>query len=138
MLRSAIATAAATLVATAALLSGCGDSATGPEGAPVFVVQVVDESFRVRITDADRVAQARRILQGEEPQKIVMGRLMRGNGGFNTGYSWQLDPASIQFVEAAIELCDGKPSFVERELDYWIDTVKSYCPWASRITGEER
>lgn len=129
--------ATVTLAAAGTFLGACGDSTTGTDDAPIFVVQVHQESFRIKLTDPQRIAQARRILRGEESQKIVSGRLVRGDGGFNTGYRWHLDPATVEFVEAAIELCDGVPSFVEKELDYWIDVVKSFCPWGSRIVREE-
>lgn len=36
-------------------------------------------------------------------------------------------------VEAAIEVCDGTPSFVEDEVDYFVDTVGRYCPWSARL-----
>jgi len=36
-------------------------------------------------------------------------------------------------AEFTIELCDGMPGFVESELDYWLDTVKSYCPWSAKL-----
>jgi hypothetical protein len=35
----------------------------------------------------------------------------------------------------AIELCDGRPSFVEESLFYWLLTVGSYCPWSSQIVA---
>ena len=40
-------------------------------------------------------------------------------------------------VEGSIELCDGCPSFVESDLDYWIDVVSSYCPWSSEVMARE-
>ncbi|MBI4257534.1 MAG: hypothetical protein HY619_01135 [Thaumarchaeota archaeon] len=41
-------------------------------------------------------------------------------------------------VVVSIELCDGTPGFVEADLDYWIDSVKSYCPWAGQIIAAGR
>jgi hypothetical protein len=35
-------------------------------------------------------------------------------------------------VEVTIELCDGRPSDLDAELDYWAGTVKRYCPWGAR------
>ena len=36
-------------------------------------------------------------------------------------------------VEVAIELCDGTPALVEQDLPYWLNTVKSFCPWAGYV-----
>jgi hypothetical protein len=35
--------------------------------------------------------------------------------------------------EAAIELCDGLPSYVEENVDEFVDGVGRYCPWAARL-----
>ena len=35
--------------------------------------------------------------------------------------------------EVSIELCDGRPSFVENNLAYWILNVKLFCPWSTRV-----
>jgi hypothetical protein len=125
-------------LALGAFAAACDDSSTGPdEQAAVFIIEVVDETFRIRIEDPDLVAQARRILGGEEPQKIVTGQLAAGDGGFNDPWSWHLVPETVGFAEAAIELCDGKPSFVEDDLSYWLNTVGTYCPWSAQIIAEE-
>ena len=126
------------LLASGASAAGCDDSSTGPdeEGA-VFVIEVIDETFRVRIENPDLIAQARRILAGEEPQKIVTGSLAAGDGGFNDPWSWHVVPETVGFAEAAIELCDGKPSFVEDDLSYWLNTVGTYCPWSAQVIAEE-
>lgn len=38
-------------------------------------------------------------------------------------------------TSSAIELCDGLPSDVESNLDYWVDTVRYFCPWSGKIVG---
>jgi hypothetical protein len=43
--------------------------------------------------------------------RAVNGRIAAGD--VNTGWSWHLE--DVEFVEAAIELCDGRPSDVERQ-----------------------
>jgi hypothetical protein len=43
-----------------------------------------------------------------------------GNGGHNLQWSWHFADAAL--VDAAVELCDGRPSMVEASLDYWLDT----------------
>ncbi len=42
---------------------------------------------------------------------------------------WHLDPAETRLVDVAIEVCDGRPSYVERnQSDY-----PTYCPWGARV-----
>jgi hypothetical protein len=38
----------------------------------------------------------------------------------------------VKLVEVTIELCDGRPSDLDRDLEYWLGTVKRYCPWGAR------
>jgi hypothetical protein len=47
----------------------------------------------------------------------------------NTGWSWHL--VDITFAEAAIEVCDGLPSHVEREGPSFANG--QYCPWSARV-----
>lgn len=110
--------------------------------AGTFVVRVATEAFLVRISDPRVLAHARNILAGTQPQRIVTGELRQGGGGFNHDlgngriWSWHLDPESVELVDAAIELCDGLPSFVEADPDFWFNTVGTYCPWLSLIERE--
>ncbi len=64
---------------------------------------------------------------------FVMGRLVIGNGGFNSPWSWHLDPDHVTMAESAIELCDGTPSEVEHNFPYWLFQVETFCPWSSKV-----
>ena len=124
------------LIPLALVLLGCDQSTSAPRG-PVFVVEVVPgETFRILLHDPDRIAEARSLLTTGQAT-VVHGELARGSGGFNSGYGWHLEPRSVTFVDMAMELCDGRPSFVQSHIDYFVDTVKYYCPWGARITAEE-
>ena len=103
-----------------------------PPPAQEFVIEVEGERFRVRTTSpgaASALDERRR----SGALGVVAGRLVRGDGSFNTPWSWHLDPLSIEAPDASIELCDGLPSMVQSDLDYWIDTVHTFCPWAARV-----
>ncbi len=76
-------------------------------------------------------------LVGNPNQKIVSGKLRPGDAGFNEPWSWHLDPDSIAFAEAAIELRDGCPSLVEANLDEWF-RVGLFCPWSTEVIARER
>jgi hypothetical protein len=64
---------------------------------------------------------------------IVTGMLVIGDGGFNSPWSWHLDPDTVDMAEITMELCDGRPSDIENNLAYWILQVKRYCPWSTRV-----
>jgi hypothetical protein len=64
---------------------------------------------------------------------FVTGRLVIGNGGFNSPWSWHLDPDDVTMAEFSIELCDGTPRDVEDNLPYWLFSVETFCPWNSKV-----
>jgi hypothetical protein len=119
-----------TLPLLAALLLGaCGDDGPSPVHTD-FVVTVQGEDFVLRVVDAETVRQAMANMRGEN-NMFPIGPLRSGDGGFNAPWSWHFDPDDVRFTEAAIELCDGTPSYVEAHLaDY-----PSYCPWAARVAS---
>jgi hypothetical protein len=120
-------------VALAAVLVGCADT-NEPGTGTLFTVQVVGQTFKVKVEgDAAVAALNARMQSGLEG--VIHGRLVRGNGGFNSPWDWHLDPASVSAPDAAIELCDGSPSFVQEELDYYLASVKFYCPWGAKVVS---
>lgn len=116
------------------LLAACGAETTSARTG-VFVVQVGEERFRIRLTDPARLDQAREHLASGRIG-VVGGDLVRGDGGFNLPYGWHLAPQSVRFPDAAAEVCDGVPSDVQSDIDYWVDNVGSFCPWGARIVDE--
>jgi hypothetical protein len=114
---------------TVTFLVGCSNP-TAPSGAAEFVVDVSGERFVVRLTDPETIQLAEENRQGRN-QRFPLGPLRAGNGGFNAPWSWHLDPAATRFVEFAIEVCDGRPSYVEQnQPDY-----PTYCPWGARVVA---
>jgi hypothetical protein len=113
----------------AVLMVACSESPAGPGSRPAeFVVSVVGEQFVVRLTDPETIRLAEANLAGRS-QAFPSGPLRPGDGGFNPPYTWHLDPAQTRFVEAAIEVCDGRPSYVEtHQADY-----PRYCPWGAKV-----
>lgn len=115
---------------------GCNSGITGVSAGGTFVVSVGTEQFRVRINNPLLATQARRMMNGVEKQQIINAEIDRGDGGFNTGYHWHMKPETVQFAEVTTEVCSGRPSDVESNINYWVDTVKRYCPWGGRIIRE--
>lgn len=110
--------------------AGCSSSTAPSPGAADFVVDVAGERFVVRLTDADTIALADANLRGRNSM-FPNGPLRNGDGGFNAPWSWHLDPAETRFVEVAIEVCDGRPSYVETHRS----DFPRYCPWGARVVG---
>ena len=120
-------------------VTACDGSSTSepPDVETVFLVRSSASSgevFRVLLRDPQLIAEATSLI-GQGPRKIVNGELRRGSGGFNQPWSWHLAPDTVRFVDVTIELCDGRPSDIEADLDYWVDVVDRYCPWGTEILG---
>jgi hypothetical protein len=67
-----------------------------------------DKEFIIRLTSEERIAEARRIISGEEKDAVhVMGSIRKQRVDYNPGWSFHLDPDTITFFAAAIEVCDA-------------------------------
>ena len=62
------------------------------------------------------------------PARIPNGRVIRGTG-VNIGWSWHLE--DVEFAELTTEVCDGRPSDVEREGVTF--GGGRFCPWTARV-----
>ena len=102
-------------------------------GSVIVTFKVVDEQYRVLVTDRRNVAIAHRLLDGKQAPSIPNGLVVRGDPSVNTGWDWHIDPQSFEFADATTEVCDGKPSFVEA------GTITSdyYCPWSAQVIAIE-
>jgi hypothetical protein len=98
-----------------------------------FILQTANgDNFKVYATDPEAIQLLTDSYYGLN-NMFVMGRLVIGNGGFNSPWSWHLDPDHVTMAEFAIELCDGTPSEVEHNLPYWLFQVETFCPWSSKV-----
>jgi hypothetical protein len=105
-----------------------------PAAGVVVTFRVGDEEYRILLTDPADIEIAHQLLAGEEAPRIPNGRIVRGDdGGVNTGYSWHIDPESVEFADFTIEVCDGVPSFVE---DGTL-TGDQFCPWSAEVIAIE-
>jgi hypothetical protein len=81
---------------------------TDTNGQPRFAIQLRDEA---------KIAHARRILAGEETQRIhIHGRIIKRPVPYNPGWSFHLDPDTIDFFDVAIEVCDSSMQYLEDHL----------------------
>lgn len=124
------------------ILTGC-DSASGDDneltGGVLVTFDVQAEQFRVWITNPATIEQLFDLRDGRSAASIPNGPLLRGSGvgNHNTPWSWHLDPEETAMAEVTIEVCSGIPSFIENDLDQWVDVVGQYCPWSAELAKLE-
>ncbi|NRQ34486.1 calmodulin-binding protein [Nonomuraea sp. NN258] len=98
--------------------------------------------FIIKLTDEAKIAHARRILSGEERDRIhVHGRIIKRPVPYNPGWSYHLNPDTIGFFEVAIEVCDSSMQYLEDHLDEAGGAFLPgghWCPWSSRLVDEVR
>jgi hypothetical protein len=127
-------------VAVTAALTGCS-SPTAPspelEGGVVVTFETSGETFRVFVASASTIGQLFALERGEATASIPNGRILRGAGpgNHNAPYGWHLDPADVAMADVTIELCDGRPSYVQANLDEYVDVVGRYCPWGATLVS---
>lgn len=90
------------------------------------------EYYRVRLTEADDITTARRILSGEQPRMVPNGAIARGETDVNKGYTWHLDPERFAFTPYALSVCDVRPSRVD-DLPF----LRQLCPWSAQLKSLE-
>jgi hypothetical protein len=121
------------LIGTIALffISCSAENPMQPSNGQFFTVQVLSERFVIFVTDPETIRLATENYQGRNT-RFPIGRILRGNGGFNQPWNWHLMPETVSMTEVATEVCDGRPSYVETHINDYVNTG-SYCPWAGKI-----
>jgi hypothetical protein len=102
-------------------------------GGVLVTFDVLGQQYSVFVTDSAAIEQVLAVQRGENQAKIPSGRLVAGSVPYNEPWSWHIDPVDIHMAEVTIELCDGTPQMVEDNLDYWLQSVQRFCPWAATI-----
>ena len=129
--------AAATL-----LISPAPSHADGLQGWATFVISngPPSESFVIAITDEVKIKKARAIVSGNDLARVhVIGRIVKHTAPYNPGWHFHLDPASIDFFESGIKVCDAKTSSVQASLDKVGEAFLQqgwWCPWTSKVAQE--
>lgn len=98
------------------------------------------QEFVIQLTDPALIQKALNILSGEEQNEVhVHGRIIKRKAPYNPQWDYFLDPATINFFEVAIEVCDANMVYVEDHLDEACGAFLPgchWCPWDSRLTRE--
>jgi hypothetical protein len=116
-------------------LVGCSD-ASAPEGERfIFRESLTSDVIRIDVSDPTGLGEAENLLRSGEA-RWVLGTPRHGNGGFNSPWTWHLDPASISFAEITIEACQTRAEAIADDLDYWIG-FGQVCLWGV-VAARER
>ncbi len=133
-------------VALFALAIGATSACSSPtdpspelKGGVVAVYEVTGERFSVFVRNPAAVQRLVRIRDGETLGQIPNGRILRGPGtaSHNAPRAWHLDPEEIEIVDTAIEVCDGRPSYVDANIAEFVDVIGRYCPWGAKLVRLE-
>jgi hypothetical protein len=119
------------LMASAALaiaIACGGGTPTVPSSGAVATFAIGSETFRMSLTTADQVAAVRAAQSGGGGRIFQAVALLPGMQD-NSPWSWHLE--EVTFVEAAIELCDGRPADVERAGIQF--GGGRFCPWPAIV-----
>lgn len=109
----------------ALLLAGC--TATGPTVATFEVAG--QQTFKIELATPELIQHAKDLMEGSEEGRIPVGTIVRDDPSVNAPWSWHIDPATLEFADATIEVCDGLPEYVE---DGTL-TSDTYCPWSAEV-----
>lgn len=113
-----------------------------PQGVAFFAFeyQQCEQPFIFKLTNPQRIEQARDILSGKNSDvKCVMGKIIKQAVDYNPAWSFHLDPDSIRFFGVAVEFCDASIQYVEDHLE---EVGRSFlpsdrwCPHSSRLVKE--
>jgi hypothetical protein len=93
------------------------------------------QQFRFTTRDPGVIAQSTARI-GNPEEIWVTGLFRTGDGGFNAPWHWHHDPGSVELADVTIEACQGCPSLVDADLDYWTNFGRYCAP--GRIVARER
>ena len=117
----------ATVIFSCVPLACGGDAPTAPSRGALVTFRVADETFRIHLLDERQIDAAHRAANGGLA-RIPNGRVVAGTG-VNVGWSWHVE--DVEFAELTTEVCDGRPSDVEREGVAF--GGGRFCPWTARV-----
>ncbi len=117
------------------LAAATGGHADEP-GAYVATIKTARGKYRAVVTDGEMIEKAKLELAGGEDAGVPIGQLAWGDGEVNRGHVWHV--VELAFADFTIELCDGTVRDVDRDPAYWVETVRSFCPWSGEVVKLKR
>jgi hypothetical protein len=111
------------------------DRAAELSGGILATFDVQGEQYSIFVTNQDTIEDILALQRGDSQASILSGKIIAQPAAYNAPWSWHIDPEDIHMAEFTIELCDGLPSHVENDLDYWANTVGRFCPWSAQLVS---
>jgi hypothetical protein len=113
--------------------AGSCSSPTDPglEGGVLATFDVDGERYSIFITNPQTIDQVIALSQGQSDAKIPNGLVVKGKVSYNLPWHWHIDSEHIYMAEMTIEINDGRPSYVEANLDSWAG--RYFGPWGARL-----
>ena len=106
----------------------------------LFSSQPAPETFVIRLTEIEKIKHARDLISKRRSDlPHVIGTIAKSPIGYNAPWSYHLDPATINFFDFAIEVCDGSIKYIEEHLSEVGGALlpgNTWCPWSSRLIKE--
>lgn len=93
--------------------------------------RVGTETFSQQITTSTAMADAIAVWRGQSNKRIPTGQLACQCTGWNCQWRFRIRPETLVMANAAIELCDGMPSYVDSHCPTF--GGGQYCPWQAQL-----
>ncbi len=128
------------IVILAILTLSCGKELL-PEPSPsrtfLFDTRPYGEQFAASTSKPEVVEQvlSQLTLPEDERFMFINGKIAGGNNDYNLNWNWHFIEDQWELTDFAIEVCDGRPSMVQSDLDYWL-ALGQFCPWGSYVIRE--
>jgi len=90
------------------------------------------KGFVVFVASGPELEQMRQ--QTQKPvsdRNLIVSGLVRGKRAYNPNWKFSMGPYSIVVGEMFMEVCDGRPGYVQRHLDAW--RGERWCPWSGYV-----
>ena len=100
---------------------------------------VSPRNFIIKLETPERVLMAREIISGQLPTLHVQGNIIKEPAIYNRGWSYHIDPDSIEFFSISSESCNENFANTESNLANIGNTFLSnnrICPWKSYLVAE--
>lgn len=112
--------------------AGDGAPCAKRTGGALVHFRICDEPLALWITDDEFIDEAIDNAGEGQVRVPVFDQVVAGTD-CDPQWSWHVQPDQAGWADATIELCDGCPSYLEENLDDWIDQVGNYCPWSAEV-----
>lgn len=103
------------------------------KGGILATFKVIEEQYSIFVTNKETIEQIFALQRGESNARIPIGRVLQGAVSYNKPWNWHIDSEEVSMAEMTVEVSDGLPSHVEKDITYWADTVRYFSPWSAEL-----